>query len=1173
MTAESEGLHLLKLRSVEIKRRLLLHSLVVASAIVGIALAGCGTAMDSQETGGGGSGGTGGGVSIGPLKPTSISVMGNLWLPVGPSSIAHGQSWPDAYHHSPTTVTGRINAVAVNPSNVLGDVWIGSATGGVWNGSTNPLKWTPMTDQLASLATGVIKLDPSTCTATRCTAVWVGTGENSIRRDTQYGNGVYKGSWNSSTSKYDWSSPLGASLFAKGAITALVLDPSTPNGSTKRLFIALSGGMTSNETQSSVVTTPAGSYGIWRSNDAGVTWTNVLPTTGQATDLEMDPLNSQILFAGSRNGGLKKTIDGGTTWTSINTGIPAAVVNSADWPEIAVYRVAGMTQATLYAALGSCPTPFLKTGTGAALHCAPAIYKSTDSGTTWAQVFAASSTSTYGQPLSAYVSYTHALTIHPSNPNILWFGGINLYKSVMGGTSWTTVGNYVLHPDQHQLAVVPYAGLASGILAFAVNDGGLYIGDGDNLWNAAYQDGLQVTQFQSVSTSPLTDTIIGGTQDNGTVVFNGSTVFDHSDDGDSSSTVMDSDTASIWYDVYVGSPPRRCKNSGNCNQTWPYIGTGIGSEDVSWYPPLLEDPNAVAGQHPLYFATQQLYKSIDDGDHWTAISTALGGNVAQPVINAKNPITAVAVAPSDSNRIYVAYYDGQVWTTSNGQVASPTWTAVSPNGLPGRPVTSLAVHPTNALQAFVAFAGFGTDSVYQTSNAGAAWTSFSPNSDAANDFATASVNVIDIEKTTPYRMWAGTDFGVYTRDDPSVGPNLWNKTSPNLPNVAVYDFAIDDAHSTIYAATHGRGIWSMSGSPRMIDYGAFCCGYIDLFDPVPFVPIYANLFEPNKTCTITVNQGAGVPCAAAGAIDADGATLSTDRNGVLVATKASYYTARPMAWGCYGGVCAGGAPSCNATSVTLTCGSRTITSPVKHAVTQANPPSTAFTLTPKFLAGVTGSSFTIKPTIKQANGTTAVLCSSTVSFTNTQTIGTILANVATAINANTGCVGAGVSAYVTGNSSPGGKEDEAPISPQLSLRAATLTGVELFTSVVAGNNAEFNFDAIGVLGRQTLVTPRLTFTGTSIGGSVIVTERSPLGVCKFAVSTLAGDTASTVASKVAQVFMNPAPTQTLQISQGCLNGQNSRDITRSGAVIRFMTGLELSLETTDTGLSYTLDTE
>lgn len=1123
--------------------------------------------------------------SAGQAQP--IVVIPPKWSPLGPTLISNGQAWPGRI-----PVTGRINVVAPNPKNRLGDVWIGSATGGVWRGSVEPQNfWEPMTDDQASLAVGAIRLD--SCTAVRCQTVWVGTGENGIRRDTQHGMGVLRGRWKGN--RYEWKL-LGESHFARGSITGLVLDPGTPDNAGKRLFVALSSGVTSNASHSTVTTKPAGAYGIWRSDDAGDTWANVLDQGTPATDLEIDPQNPQILFAGLRRKGIYRSTNGGGSWQPIHNGIPANVAAAADWPEIAVHRTPGMAQATLYAVLGACPHPHEK---GTPSRCSPAVYKSTNGGASWIQVFAEGSPfTTYGEPLTTYASYAHALTIHPSKPDTLWFGGINLYKSTNGGVSWKTVGNKSLHPDHHQIVVWESSDTATGDKAYNVNDGGFFVGDGENEWDGSYQEGLEVTQFQSISTSGLVEHIIGGTQDNGTNVFQGSSVWSHVNDGDAASTNMDLDAGLNLYDVYVGADPRRCQQADFCPYDWPSITSGIAAtNNVSWYPPFVQDGNAImGGQHPLLFATDHLYRSTDDGSSWTAVTTGapLGGTGAIAELGGiQNPISAVAVAPSDSNRIYLGYYDGQVFTTANGKSANPSWTRVDTNGLPDRPVTSVAVHPADPLRAFVAFTGFAQHSVYTTPQAGASWAPFDDDN-GTGVFAKNPVNVLQIEAKPPHRMWAGTDDGVYSRKSPDAG-ELWSRTSSGLPRVAVYDFDVSADGKRIYAATHGRGVWTMSTSPIPKIYAAECCGPVDLYDPAPFISIYIAALEPDQRCTMALLERDRV--CFEGERDADGATLGTNARGFLVTSKPGHYTQRPLSWACYEGRCAGGVPlsRCNVTDVRVTCGEQSVQSAVKRPVEAADPPSTQL----GFLSdpGAAGSgSFILSPLLKKNGGKSEVICSSQVSFSAYESEERVLARAAEAVNASNRCRDAGVRAAVFGSLSPGTREDEGPKPLRLVLEGPRLTGVQLVTELAASGPGAFTVDGYGVPRRDTLVVPRLTLSGTARGGDLRVTERSSLGTCAFAVRTAPGERAEAVAAKVQRAFLaeesrpgKPKPRwlaklkslfrgekgkpSGFRIDPGCLNRQNPRDVSRYGATLRFPLGQELAVSNTDAGLSFTIGSD
>ncbi|HEX3552565.1 MAG TPA: hypothetical protein VIA62_05000 [Thermoanaerobaculia bacterium] len=1095
------------------------------------------------------------------LGPVPAARAGNSWIPLGPDLVNDGQTLTS----NGVQVTGRINVVAPNPANPLGDVWIGSAGGGVWHGSVWPNSfWEPMTDDAPSLAVGALALD--SCLKTGCATVWAGTGEDSIRRDTQYGRGILKGKWDSATNVYDWTL-LGESQFARGAITKIVLDPTTPDDKGKVLFAALSTGETSNGSHSTVTTTPAGALGVWRSKDAGQTWFNVLGHGTPATDLEMDPQDHNVLFAGLRHDGIYRSVDGGDTWKPMSNGIPASLLAAADWPELAVHRTPGMSAAILYVVLGSCPHPQTKPQP---YWCSPAIFGSVDGGSTWQMVDAQlDPPAPYGAPITGYASYTHALTIDPINPFTLWYGGINLYKSVSGGLGWDTVADWALHPDHHQVVVFE-AKTKTGEVVYDVNDGGLFVGDGENGWGSGFQQGLAVTLFQSVSAAPKDDFLMGGTQDNGTLVYQGTEVWETADDGDSASTLIDLDNPNLLYDVYFGATPRRCEGPGLCQFGWPFITSGLGEgSNASWYPPLVQDPTAVGGQHPLYTTTTRLYRSVDDGDSWTPISGALGGGAAIPdLAGIQNPISAVAVAPGNPNRIYVGYYDGKVFTTADGQSASPTWTQANA-GLPGRPVTALAVHPADEKTVFAAFAGLAAHSLFRSTTAGASW---GPLDDSVlGDFAGASVNTLAIQPASPYAVWAGTDSGIYSRDDADSSVSLWFK-SGGLPNVAVYDLELAKDGQVLYAATHGRGVWRLSlvaGLTIPDFYEEACCGYFDPYQPAPFVSVSVDGFDPGQRCSMSLYEGSRL-CSTA-TVDADGGALATDAHGFLVSSKDGYYANRKVAWACQGGACVGGVPwsRCNVSEVEVACGRRSVHSGVRTAQETKEAASTQLGFAP---AGREGS-FTLTPTIKRNGGLSTPLCSVALSYAAEDDAERVLTRAADAVSSDARCQAAGVRASIAGSTAIGTHEDEGLKPFRLSLSAPEQVGVQLITEVTGNGLAAFSVGAYGVPRQGSRVVPRLAFAGRGAGGRVEVTESSPLGVCTFGVDTLEGDAPETVAAGLQRAFLGRPDTSVFQPGSGCPARQNARDVNLNGAVLQFALGQQVSVRSTDPGLSFTLGSE
>jgi len=532
-------------------------------------------------------------------------IQGTNWFPIGPADLSNGQTYGDAR----VNVSGRASVIAVNPTNA-NDVWLGTATGGVWHSSNGGVNWLPMSDNEASLSIGAIALD--SCSANGCGTIYAGTGENSIRRDTYYGMGLLVGeSSGGEFPAFGWTLK-GQKFFQFASINNVVLDPST-SGGTKTIYVSLSSGVTASATESTVTAPPpTKGYGIYKSQDKGNNWSRLTIPGAEGfkpSDLKMDPTNPQILFAGFMGRGVFKSTNGGANWCPLNPGIPLPsgcvaatglsnpTITTFDHVQIAIFRPSPAAAATLYVILGNCPDPI---GNGPILGgaCSPPLFKSTDNGQTWTQTNAAAP--------SSYSRYTHVLTIHPTDPATVYYGGLQLWKSTNSGQIFNSMGNNV-HPDHHDL-VFPDPSNANRL--YNASDGGFaFSNDGGNSWNSGNSD-LQITGFQSISMSPLTARALGGTQDNGTEMWLGTRVWDHRDDGDSASTVLGLDDVLKTYDVYVGVSPRRSLNGGTCC-SWSSIVNGLNTSDpAAFYAPLIESPVA---PHPLFFGSNRLYRTDKQG--------------------------------------------------------------------------------------------------------------------------------------------------------------------------------------------------------------------------------------------------------------------------------------------------------------------------------------------------------------------------------------------------------------------------------------------------------------------------------------------------------------------------------------------------------------------------------
>lgn len=641
---------------------------------------------------------------------------------------------------------GRISAIALHPSDPA-TIYIGAAQGGVWRTRDAGATWVPLTDGECSLAMGALAID-----AVSPDIVYAGTGELHFSGDSYYGCGVLR-----STDGGDTWTHLGADIFdtdAGGArISKVIIDAQTAGSATATTVYL------------------ATSSGVYRSPDSGVTWTQLLP--GTATDLVVDPANPRIFYAalglpgGHASNGVYRSADGGDTWTLLAAGFPAAEVG-----RIAL-AIAPSSPATLFAAVQDA---FGGTGNNGALL---GIWKTVDAGASWAQLTG------INVSCNNQCWYDLVMTVDPQNADIVYFGGVGLYRSTNGGQRFSSILRGI-HVDQHALVVDP----RDPAVMYAGNDGGIYrTVDRGGSWTPLNTN-LAITQFYGgVGPHPFEPAaVLGGTQDNGTLEFGGDPTWRSVLGADGGYTAYDHHDPAIAYAEMQWTPnssfsgPRR-RDAPGAFGTRKVNGI-VTSDRALFIPPLVMDP---ADARVLYFGTFRLYRTADRADSWSAISGDLS--------RAGGSISAIAPAASDPMTVWVGTNDGNVQVTTDG---GATWTARAGN-LPQRVVTDIAVDRNDPRTAIASFSGFGLPHVHRTTDGGATWTSIS---DGLPD---VPVNAVLTHPALGDDIYIGTDLGAFRSPD---GGATWSPFNPGIPNVAIFDLAYSNETGRITAATHGRGMFA-----------------------------------------------------------------------------------------------------------------------------------------------------------------------------------------------------------------------------------------------------------------------------------------------------------------------------------------------------------------------------
>jgi hypothetical protein len=297
---------------------------------------------------------------------------------------------------------------------------------------------------------------------------------------------------------------------------------------------------------------------------------------------------------------------------------------------------------------------------------------------------------------------------------------------------------------------------------------------------------------------------MGGTQDNGTLLYTGSMVWNGFSDGDGGFTAINYNNPSIVYTEYPWDGADILRFDGTTRSP---RNNGINSGDRALFiPPLVMDPVTPT---TLYFGTHLLYRTTNEGMQWIAISSDL--------TKGSGAITTIAVSKFDHNTIYVGATDGTVSVTRDGGATFNTVTT----GLPNRWVTNIAVDPSDATHALLTVSGFATGHVFETRSAGALWT------DISGTLVDAPANAIAF--VPGVGIMVGTDVGVFQAPSPGAS---WINGPAGIPNVIVQDLIYVPGASMVVAGTYGRGMfaYTVGGDVPVLRGDVDGSGSVDAFD-------------------------------------------------------------------------------------------------------------------------------------------------------------------------------------------------------------------------------------------------------------------------------------------------------------------------------------------------------
>ncbi|MFM7565622.1 MAG: hypothetical protein ACKO4K_02630 [Flavobacteriales bacterium] len=581
-----------------------------------------------------------------------------------------------------------------------------------------------------------------------------------------------------------------------------------------------------------------GNNGVYRSSNGGNTWTNVLPNSSfGVNEILILPGNENIVLVASDKG-LHRSMDGGSTWTSLFNDacydVKANVLNAQE-----LYLVKHDTPLDLCTFLKSTDygltwsiqsngwyqsnDPARNDG-GARIAVTPAnpnriyvyligeakandygfisIYRSDNAGVSWINA--------YGQDGGPYSAnhpnlaigwdtwlyhqgfYNCAILANPNNADEILVGGLNLYRSIDGGASYTSVSGYVggplsLHVDNQDFRQV------NGV-TWITTDGGIYKSNDFVTTQPDFSmSGVHASDFWGFGTGWNEDVMVGGLYHNGNQGH-------HENYG-----------AGNFLNLGGGEAPTGYVNPGRNRITY-YSDIGGKTLPLTLTNPLTGAPFGMTPNESYWAAESSEFEFRPNcysigylgKDHklWKTTNGGISFNLVYSFGSIpEDQVKYIEVGSQNSEVIYLNQQPatgnvGKLWKSTDG---GSSWNQLTiPAGNSRRMLLSL--DPANDQHLFIAYpSGSNGNKTFESTDGG-------------QSFTNISTSALNNESVQSLLHIAGTNGGVYCATNKAIyyrnnttGWMLDNAGLPSRINGNILKPFYRDGK--IRLASYGKGIW------------------------------------------------------------------------------------------------------------------------------------------------------------------------------------------------------------------------------------------------------------------------------------------------------------------------------------------------------------------------------
>lgn len=535
--------------------------------------------------------------------------------------------------------------------------------------------------------------------------------------------------------------------------------------------------------------------GIFRSDDAAATWTKISNDLGSPSGaglLIVDPKTPSRLFVTAAANGVFRSDDSGVTWTRVKSGTvndlimdptnPATLYAGMQGDGVYKTTVGGAGGDSAWTKLPGLPSSGFARVTLALCRAVPGTVYAGLSGSPF-RLFRTTDGTTFSLRFTAAASiYNPWLGVDPADPAIVYILSANFQRSTDGGATVAVTSG-----DLHECQKIALDPVTPGVI-YVGRDNGLFRSSDRSVTFTQIGSGISNVEFYDGALAATDPKLrIGGTQDNGTIKNDSSsTEWTRFQGGDGATVAIDPTNAQILYamDQYASSITRSTNGGGSTAA----FAAGLPVGSVCFNLHFQVHPKTPA---TLLASCTSLWRITSPNGTWAPIFTPANEFIVRSAVD---PSVDLYYAGSASGKLYA----GPGGASFVQVFAHPASAGVS----------DIEVDPDNFPVVYATFGGGGVGRVYRLTRSGAVPTTLAVNDITSNLPAGLATSTIAVDRMAPFTVYVGTNVGVYRGISSNQGATWnWSFYNNGLPLAIISSLNVHPTTGVMLATTFGRSAY------------------------------------------------------------------------------------------------------------------------------------------------------------------------------------------------------------------------------------------------------------------------------------------------------------------------------------------------------------------------------